>query len=99
MCFFTNNCQNTEAFIQPLDRKTKTKGKLSSMIRNIYKPTSRISTEVNPKQLIFATSALCIHHKALPGDRLVVLNAHDLFSFVLETLFMGYFPLSSRGQA
>ena len=40
----------TEAFIQPLDRKTKIKGKLSAMIHDIYKLTRWINTWINPKK-------------------------------------------------
>ena len=33
-----------EAFIQPLDKKAKTKGKMSAMVRDISKPTLLIGT-------------------------------------------------------
>ena len=35
-----------ETFVQLLDRKTKTKGKLSAMIRNICKPSDTLKTQL-----------------------------------------------------
>ena len=87
----------TEALIQPLDKKTKKKGKLSAMIYDIYKPTHRISTWVNPKKLLSVTNAPCISHEALPRDRLVSLDAYSQLPFVLETLFCGLFSLAHLG--
>ena len=40
----------TEILIQPLDRKTKTKRELSTMVRDIHKPTHQISIWVNSEK-------------------------------------------------
>ena len=39
----TKGGELTEILIQPLDRKTKTKRELSTMVRDIHKPTHQIS--------------------------------------------------------
>ena len=72
-----------EVFIQPLDRKTKTNGKLSAMVYNIRKPTLRIDTQVNTEEFLFATNTPCICHKALPRVRLIAFDAHSSFPFAL----------------
>ena len=46
-----------EAFVQPLDRKMKTNGKMSTMVRDICKPTLRIDTWVNTEKFLFMTNA------------------------------------------
>ena len=72
-----------KAFIQPLDRKTKMKGKLSTTVRDICQPTLRIGTWVNTEKFLFATSTPSICHKALPEDRLVTLDPHSPLPFTL----------------
>ena len=86
-----------EAFIQPLDRKTKTKGKMFAMVRDIHKLTLRIGTWVNTEKFLFATSAPRIFHKAFPGDRLVTFDAHIPLPFALQTFVGGLFFLVHSG--
>ena len=83
------------AFIQPLDKKTKMKEKMSTTVYDIRKLTLRICTQVNTKKFLFATSALRICHKALPGDRQVSFDTHSPLPFALRTLV--HFPFSTWG--
>ena len=83
----------TKTFVQPLNRKTKINKELSATIRDICNLTRRICTGVNPKKLLFAISAPCIHHETLLGDRHDSLNAHSLLPIVLKALLRGLFSL------
>ena len=88
----------TEAFIQPLDRKVKTKGKMSAMVCDIRKPTLHIGTQVNIEKFFSVTSAPRIFHKALPRDRLVTFEAHSPLLFALRTLVGGLFSSVHLGS-
>ena len=88
-----------EAFIQPMDRKAKMKRKMSTTVRDIRKSTLRIVTQFNIEKFLFVTSTPRICHKALPGDRLVTLDAHNpLFFFAVYPHRWAVFPYPSGGR-
>ena len=72
-----------EAFIQPLDKKVKTKRKMRTMVFDIHKPTIRMDNQVNTEKFPLMTSMPRICHKALHRDRLSILDAHNPLSFSL----------------
>ena len=86
----------TEKFVEPLDKKTKMKRELSTTVRDIRKPTHRISTQVNSEKLLFTTGVPLIHHEALLRNKLVALNTHSLLPF-LKALLHGLFSLVHLG--
>ena len=73
----------TETFVQPLDRKAKTKKnrELSTIVCDVRKLTRQISIKVNSEKVLLAVGSLRIRHKALLGNRLVSLNAHSPLPF------------------
>ena len=84
-----------EAFIQPSNRKTKVKGKMSATVHDIRKPTFRIGTQVNIKKFLFGTNAPCICHRPSLGidSSLSMLTTRLLFH--CEPSLAGCFPLST----
>ena len=77
----------TKPFVQPLDRKTKPRRELSTMVRDIYKSTRRIGIQIDSEKLLFAVDVPRISHEAPLRNKLVALNAHNPLSFALKALF------------